>query len=89
MSVQDATHFTLRIEIVVGQISGHANLAMELRDAVQADRVEYRGQGIVAGSQTHFRHAVSVRSAEPETEVTWQGDVSLDGMLAMMAGDTA
>ncbi len=54
MSMHDATHFTLRIRIMVGQIKGHANLAMELSEAVRASRVQYRGQGIVAGSQILF-----------------------------------
>ena len=62
MSTQDATHFTLRISIVVGQISGHANLAMELREAVRPVRVEYRGQGIVAGSQLKFAMQFQYRS---------------------------
>ena len=54
IAIQDATHFTLRIVIAVGQIRGHVNLAMELRDALRPSRVEYRGQGIVAGSQLTF-----------------------------------
>ena len=54
IAIQDATHFTMRIVIAVGQISGHANLAMELREPVRPSRVEYRGQGIVAGSQLTF-----------------------------------
>ena len=34
-AIQDATHFTLRIVIAVGQIRGHVNLAMELREAMR------------------------------------------------------
>jgi carbon monoxide dehydrogenase subunit G len=86
MSVQDATHFTLRIKIAVGQVSGHANLAMELLDAVRPDGVAYRGQGIVAGSQISFATQFQLSPAEAGTLVSWQGEVSMDGMLAMMAG---
>jgi len=34
MSIEDATHFTVRIEIAVGQIRGRASLAMELCENV-------------------------------------------------------
>jgi len=86
LSIQDAIHFTLRISIVVGQISGHVNLAMELRDAVRPTRVKYRGQGIVAGSQLNFAMQYSIAPTEAATEVNWQGEVSVDGTLALMAG---
>jgi len=86
VSSLDATHFTLRIKIVVGQISGHANLAMELGAAERPSRVEYRGQGIVAGSQLNFAMQFRLDSVGLETRVSWQGEMSVDGMLATMAG---
>jgi carbon monoxide dehydrogenase subunit G len=86
MELQDATHFTMRIVIAVGAIQGHVNLAMELRQAARADRVEYRGQGIVAGSQLTFAMQFHLAPAEGATEVSWQGEVSVNGMLALMAG---
>jgi carbon monoxide dehydrogenase subunit G len=86
LSVQDATHFTLRITIAVGQISGHASLAMELCVAQRPSRIEYRGQGIVAGSQLIIAMQFQIGSVGPATQVSWQGEVSVDGMLAMMAG---
>ena len=87
MSIQDATHFSMRIAIAIGQISGRVNLAMELRDAVRPSRVEYRGEGIVAGSQLTFAMQFRLAPAETATEVCWQGEVSVEGMLAM-AGST-
>jgi carbon monoxide dehydrogenase subunit G len=87
MVTQDATHFTMRIAIAVGQINGHANLAMELQEAVRPSHVEYRGNGIVAGSQVNLGIQFQVVAAAESTEVTWRGEVTLDGMLALMAGD--
>jgi len=84
--VQDATHFTLRITIAVAQVNGHANLAMELREAVRPSHVEYRGQGIVAGSQLNLNLQFDITSSDEATAVTWRGEFSLDGMLALMAG---
>jgi len=86
MSMQDATHFALRIVIEVGEIKGHANLAMELVEAARPSRMEYRGQGIVAGSQLSLGMFFEIARAAEATEVRWQGEVTLDGVLAVMAG---
>jgi carbon monoxide dehydrogenase subunit G len=86
LSARDATHFTLRLRIVVGQISGHADLDMELLAADRSGHVEYRGHGVVAGSQIVFAMQFQLRCEGTETRVIWQGDLSVDGMLAMMAG---
>ncbi len=86
MSIQDATHFTLRISIAVGQISGHVNLAMELREAMRPSHVEYRGEGIVAGSQLSFAMRFDIAPLGTATQVNWRGELTVDGMLAFMAG---
>ena len=88
MSVEDATHFTMRITIAVGQVHGHVNLAMELREAARPGRVKYQGQGALAGSQLNFAMQFSIAPGAEATEVSWQGEVSIDGMLALMAGST-
>ena len=88
ISIMDATHFSMRIAIAVGQISGHVNLAMELRGALRPTRVEYHGQGIVAGSELTFAMQFHIAPSETTTEVGWQGEVSVDGMLAFIAGST-
>jgi uncharacterized protein len=85
MAVQDETHFTVRIVIAVGEISGHANLAMELREPVRPSGVRYAGQGIVAGSLLDLKLRFQVASDAGMTGVTWEGEFSLDGMLALMA----
>src|SRR5271167_4457098 len=50
MTMQDATHFTLRTAIAIGEIKGHANLAMELLTASEPERVKYSGTATIAGS---------------------------------------
>lgn len=87
MIVQDATHFTLRIAVAVGQINGHVTLAMELREAVRFSRVEYHGLGIIAGGQLSMALRFQFASAVDGTEISWQGEVALGGALAFMAGD--
>jgi carbon monoxide dehydrogenase subunit G len=86
MALQDATHFSLQIAIAVGQINGHATLAMELGEVLRPSRLEYRGQGIVAGSQLNLILQFQIAPLADATEVSWQGQIALDGMLALMAG---
>jgi uncharacterized protein len=85
MSLQDETHFTVRIVIAVGEIRGHANLAMELREAVPPSDVKYAGQGTVVGSVLDLKLRFRLTPAAEMTEVTWEGEFSLDGMPALMA----
>ena len=69
----DPTHFSVRIAIALGEMSGHANLAMELVEAERPASVRYRGQGIVAGSQLSLALQFRIASSEGATEVSWQG----------------
>jgi carbon monoxide dehydrogenase subunit G len=85
MAAQDTTHFTVRIVIAVGEIRGRTNLAMELREAVRPSNVRYAGQGVVAGSMLDLKLRFQVASVAGTTGVTWEGEFSLDGMLALMA----
>ena len=86
MSLEDPTHFTVTIGIAVAQINGHANLAMELREPVLPSFLEYHGQGLVAGSQLNLSLQFRLAPSGAMTEVSWQGEFSLDGMLALIAG---
>lgn len=86
MAMQDPTHFSVRIAIALGEMSGHANLAMELVEAGRPANVRYRGQGIVAGSQLSLVLHFQIASSEGITEVSWQGEFSLDGGLAFVLG---
>jgi uncharacterized protein len=83
--VLDATHFILRIVIAVGQIQGHANLAMEAGECVRPSRIEFHGMGIVARSQLSLNLQFQIAASGEATEVNWRGELSLDGMLALMA----
>ena len=51
MSVQDATHFTVKVRVGVGNIRGSAEIKMELAEASRPHRALYKGQGTAVGSQ--------------------------------------
>jgi carbon monoxide dehydrogenase subunit G len=86
MAMLDATHFSLRTVIAIGEISGHAQLAMELKQAAPECVVEYVGEGVIAGGRLKFGIRFEIAAQEPSTEVSWRGEVTLDGMLTMLAG---
>src|SRR5919109_3367686 len=49
MTVQDPTHFTVKVNVGVSHIKGTANVKMELAQAERPTRSQYKGQGSVAG----------------------------------------
>ena len=83
-TMQDATHFSLRIVITFGEMSGHAELAMELAEAERPALVSYRGKGVVAGSALNLVLQFHMASTDAWTEINWQGEFSLEGGLAFM-----
>jgi len=86
MAMADATHFKLRIVIALGEIRGHANLNMELRQAVADRLVEYSGEGVIAGGKLRFGLRFDITEAATGSAIGWLGEVALEGMLAMLAG---
>jgi uncharacterized protein len=85
--MQDATHFTMRTVIAIGEIQGHANLSMELLQASRPARVEYCGSATIAGGPLHMAISFQLSPRDEMTDVKWQGEVTLGGLLAMMAGN--
>src|SRR5271165_1552990 len=87
MTMQDATHFTLRTVIAIGEIQGHANLAMELLTATRPERVGYAGSATIAGSPLRMAIDFQIKPQEEMTGVAWRGELTLEGTLALMAGN--
>ena len=86
MTQEDATHFTVRLNVGVGQIRGTAEIKMELREAVPAQRVLYYGLGLAMGNQITFRIGFDLSPAPESSRVVWAGEADLSGKLALMAG---
>ena len=87
VTIQDASHFTLRVAIQLGPIRGHANLAMELAYAQRASSVGYRGSAMVAGSRLQLNLEFRLTPAGDVTDVGWRGELALSGGLAFLGGD--
>jgi uncharacterized protein len=86
MTVEDATHFTLKLRVGVGKLRGTAELKMELAEASSPQRALYKGRGIAVGSQIAIGTGFVLSPVPEGTRVAWRGEASVFGKLAAMAG---
>ena len=49
LSVQDPTHFAVKVNVGISYIKGSADVKMELSEADRPRRAQYKGQGAVGG----------------------------------------
>lgn len=86
MSVEDATHFTVKVRVGVGNIRGTAEIRMELSQAVRPIRAQYQGRGNAVGSQIAISTGFDLSPLLEGTRIAWQGEASVFGKLALLAG---
>ena len=96
--VQDATHFSLKVNVGISYIKGSADVKMELAEADRPRRAQYKGQGAVGGGNVTmvagFDLAPIADGTTPgssdgnadRTKVNWQGEAQIFGRLASVAG---
>ncbi len=88
LSVQDSTHFTVKVNVGISYIKGVAEVKMELVEAERPKRAQYKGQGSMAGGNVALMAAfdLSVLNGDGGTKVAWQGEAQVFGRLASVAG---
>jgi|SRR5579864_1763849 len=88
LSVQDSTHFTVKVNVGVSYIKGVAEVKMELAEAERPKRAQYKGQGSMAGGNVALMAAfdLSLLDGDSGTKVAWQGEAQVFGRLASVAG---
>ena len=86
LSVQDATRFTVKVNVGVSYIKGAADVKMELAEAHPPTRAQYRGQGSMAGGKVSLVASFDLTPAVEGTKVAWQGEAQVFGSLASVAG---
>jgi carbon monoxide dehydrogenase subunit G len=86
MSVQDATHFTVKVNVGISYIKGTAEVKMQLAEAERPKRALYKGQGSVAGGNVSLTAGFNLSSADGGTKVAWQGEAQIFGRLTSVAG---
>src|SRR5712692_2498744 len=58
MTLQDATHFTVKVNVGISYIKGAAEMKMHLAQAESPKRAQYKGQGSVAGGNVSLTAGV-------------------------------
>jgi carbon monoxide dehydrogenase subunit G len=86
MTQQDATHFTVKVNVGISHIKGAADMKMELTEAERPRRAQYKGQGSAAGGKVAMTAGFDLTSAEAGTKVVWQGEAQVFGALVSVAG---
>ena len=86
MTVQDATHFTVKVNVGISYIKGTADVKMELAQAERPRRAQYKGQGSVAGGNVSLIAGFDLAPNGTGTKVAWQGEAQIFGRLISVAG---
>lgn len=86
MSVQDATHFTVKVNVGISYIKGVADVKMHLSESDRPRRAQYKGHGSVAGGNVSMVAGFDLKQAEGGTKVAWQGEAQIFGRLTSVAG---
>jgi 2-furoyl-CoA dehydrogenase large subunit len=86
LAVQDATHFTVKVNAGISYIKGVAEVKMELAQADRPKRAQYKGQGSVAGGNVSLTAGFDLSPTADGTKVAWQGEAQVFGRLASVAG---
>jgi uncharacterized protein len=86
LTVQDPTHFTVKVNVGVSYIKGAADVKMELAEADRPKRAQYKGQGSMAGGNVALVAGFDLLPAETGTKVAWQGEAQVFGRVASVAG---
>ena len=78
MSLQDATHFTVKVKVAHPYIRGTAEVKMELAEAERPDHALYKGQGNVAGGSATLTAGFHLQEADAGgTKVYWTGEAQI------------
>src|SRR5438477_6480902 len=86
MTMQDPTHFTVKVNVGVSYIKGTAEVKMNLAEAERPRHAKYTGQGSVAGGSTSLVAGFDLTAVNGGTKVQWSGEAQVFGKLASVAG---
>jgi carbon monoxide dehydrogenase subunit G len=86
MSIEDASHFTVKVKVGISHIKGTAKVKMELAQAERPRRAQYKGQGALAGGNFFILAGFDVAALGQGTKVNWKGEAQVFGRLISIAG---
>jgi len=86
ITVEDAEHFTVKVNVGISYIKGIADLKMHLSESKRPTRAQYKGQGSVAGGNVSMVAAFNLAASGEATKVVWEGEAQVFGRLTSVAG---
>jgi len=86
LSVEDATHFTVKVKVGVAHIRATADVKLHLAEMERPRRAVYRGQGSIAGGRVELTAGFELEAASHGTRVLWKGEAQVFGPLTSVAG---
>jgi carbon monoxide dehydrogenase subunit G len=86
VTVQDAEHFTISVNVGISHIKGVADVRLHLAESLRPERAQYKGQGSVAGGNVNMVAAFDLTPAGTGTRVAWHGEAQVFGRLTSVAG---
>jgi carbon monoxide dehydrogenase subunit G len=86
VSVEDAEHFTVKVNVGISYIKGIADVKMHLSESNRPRRAQYKGQGSVAGGNVSMVAAFDLAVSGDGTKVVWEGEAQVFGRLTSVAG---
>ena len=85
-TVQDANHFTVKVEVGISYIKGNADVKMELLQTERPKVAQYKGQGSMSGGNVSLLAGFNLSPMNGGTKVAWQGEAQIFGRLTSVAG---
>ena len=86
LTVEDAEHFSVKVNVGISYIKGIADVKMQLSDSQRPTRAQYKGQGSVAGGNVSMVAAFNLGASGAGTKVAWEGEAQVFGRLISVAG---
>lgn len=88
VTVEDAEHFTVQVNVGVSYIKGVASVKLHLSESQRPSRAQYKGQGSVAGGNVSVVATFDLMFAGDGTgtKVAWQGEAQVFGRLTSVSG---
>ena len=87
VSMQDPSHYTVKLNVGISHIRGVADVKIELSQAEPPTRAQFKGQGSIAAGTVSLTAGFDlVPDANGGTRVTWRGEAQIFGRIISMAG---
>jgi carbon monoxide dehydrogenase subunit G len=86
LTVEDAQHFAVKVNVGISYIKGIADVKMHLSESQRPTRAQYKGQGSVAGGNVSMVAAFNLAASGAGTKVAWEGEAQVFGRLTSVAG---